>query len=208
MRIPSLIFALIGSVLFSSGSLLAQAKTATEDAQAEVLAVKFSAARPDGGGDAWLENLVELEIRPQGKQVSGSFLNQLRVTLSLGLEAVDSEGGSALTYYQSSIEIITVESGKAAVRFYLPPEVIKRDKLRGEPKFFLVEVTAGGVSQAPVAANVSKSISTPALLSGFKGRVASGRMQTDGILMPQYFTPFANDSRRPSPTFYRREAQR
>ena len=104
--------------------------------------------------------------------------------------------------------MISVEGGKAFVRFYLPHELVKRDKLRGDPQYFLVELEAGGEPQKPNPQSVSKTITTPALLAGFKGRIASDSGANDSLLMPQYLTPFASDSRRPSPTFLRRDAQR
>lgn len=208
MRFSLLIRLLLGIVSLSSVHVSAQGEASEANAQAEISAVKFSAARPDSGGDSWLEILIEMNIKPGGKQLSGQFLDRVRVTLSLGVEVVGTSEAPGLAYYQSSAEIITVESGKTAVRFYLPPEVLKRDKVRGEPKFYLVEVDAGGTAQTPSTANVSKSINSPSLLSGFKNRLNTERARTEGVLMPQYLTPFATDSRRPFPTFFRREAQR
>jgi hypothetical protein len=46
--------------------------------------VKFGSARADVGGDYWMESIVELNVKPGGRQVSGEFLNRVRVTLNLG----------------------------------------------------------------------------------------------------------------------------
>lgn len=177
-------------------------------AQIEVASVKFGYSRAENGGDNWMEALIELDVKPNGKQVSGEFLNRVRVTLNLGCEATSTKGEKSLTYYKSSVEMVSVEGGKAFVRFYLPHEVVKRDRLRGDPQYYLVELEAGGEPQKPNLQSVSKSINNSTLLAGFKGKVASESGANDSLLMPQYLTPFANDSRRSSPTFLRRDAQR
>jgi hypothetical protein len=104
--------------------------------------------------------------------------------------------------------MIAVEGGKAFVRFYLPPEVVKRDKLRGDPEYYLVELEVAGESQKITLNNTSKGINSAETLASFKGKIGSEAAANEGVLMPQYLTPFASDSRRPSPTFLRREAQR
>lgn len=200
MKLPK--FALLAAALVSVSSLqptlVAQPAPAVAAAasQAEVAGVKFRQDRN------WFETEIELNIKP----VSGDFIGQTRVTLSLGVEAMPlGSSEKTLKYYRASAELVAVEKTKALVRFYLPPEITKRDRLRGDAAHYLVEVEVEGEMQKPVAAAASKSITTPALLGAFKGRVSSDGAINDGLLMPQYFTPFAN---LPAPTFLRREPQR
>ena len=49
-----------------------------------------------------------------------------------------------LDYYRSEVECVALEPGRADVRFYLPPEIVKRDSLHGDPKYWGVEVTVEG----------------------------------------------------------------
>lgn len=175
--------------------------------QVEVSSVKFNYERA-GGGDSWLETTIELDVRPGGRQAAGEFLDRVRVALNLGCEATNPKGEKRNTFYRASVEILSVEGGKASVRFFLPPEIVKRDRLRGEPAHYLVELDVGGERLPPTQAKTSKSIGNATALKSFQDKVSAEAAANDGILMPQYFTPFANDPRRPSPTFFRREGQR
>ena len=178
---------------------------ASAPAQAEVFDVKFDYPRA-GYGDNWLETTVAIDVRPGGRAVSGEFLDRLRATLSLGCEASNPKGEKRTVFYRASAETIAVEGGRVFIRFYLPPEVVKRDRLRGDPTYYVVELDAAGQPQKPAAGAISaKSIPNA---RNFLDRVTTEAGRTQGVLMPQYLTPFANDPRRPTPTLLRPEVQR
>lgn len=174
--------------------------------QVEVASVKFGAAR--FAGDNWFEADVELDVKPGGKPVSGEFVNKVRVTLTLGCDALDSKGAKRRDFYRSSAEMITVEGGKANVRFYLPPELVKRDKLKIPVDFYVVELEAAGELQAPRKENASPKFVSADSVKNFMGLATSESGINEGLLMPQYLTPFAFDPQRRSPSFLRRELQR
>jgi hypothetical protein len=94
------------------------------------------------------------------------------------------------------------------VRFYLPPEVVKRDNLRPDVKYYVVELEANGEPQKPVKASASNDFTTADSLKNFLNKVSAESGANEGVLMPQYLTPFAADSQRPSSTPLRREIQR
>lgn len=193
----------------AQGAAPSPAAAAVSDEQVEVYSVKFKYERA-GGGDNWLETEVALDVKPGGKQVSGEFLSQVRVTLNLGYDVAGAarSGDASKLFYRSTVEIPAVESGRVYVRFYLSPEIVKRDRLRGDLPHYLVELDVAGQSQKMTAAKASKDINSAAVLTSFKNQVSASATTTEGLLMPQYFTPFATDSRRQSPTFLRREMQR
>lgn len=209
MRVfPSLL--LVGAVWFVSIfplRILAQgAAAATGSYPVEVELVKFSSARSEAGDD-WFETEIHLNIKPGGRAVSGEYVDGVRVHLSLGLKATRENGGERVLYYRSSAQLVTVEGGTALVRFYLPPEVLKRDKLRGDADYFLVELEAEGKALRLTSANLSKSI-PPEFVASYRAKASSAAAAHDGILVPQYLTPFAFDARRPTPSFIRRESLR
>lgn len=174
--------------------------------EAEVNSVKFSAAR--FGSDAWFEADVELDVKPGGKLVADKFVNRVRVTLSIAMDVADAKGATSLSYYRSSAEALALEGGKANFRFYFPPEIVKRDKLRTPVAHYAVEIEVGGKVQDPVKASWSASITSAALLQSFLNRSASDSIANEGLLIPQFLTPFAADTQRRAPTFVRKEAQR
>lgn len=184
----------------------APAAPAEAAALVEVAAVKFGGAR--SAGDNWLEAEVEVNVRPGGRAVSGQFVDRVRLTLSLGVEAADDKGAKRMVFHRSSAEAITLEGGKAFFRFYLPPEVVKRDKLRPDVKYYAVEIEAGGQLQPPVKASASSDFVSAESIKNFLSKVTAESGTNDGVMVPQYLTPFAFDSQRRAPSFVRRESQR
>lgn len=203
MRVFSLFALLAGFV--SIFSLQAVAQPATP-AQVEVATVKFGAAR--FGGDSWLEADVELDVKPGGKPVSGEFVNRVRVTLTMAFDIVDAKGAKRRDFYRSSAELISVEGGKTNARFYLPPEVVKRDKLKTPVDYYAVELEAAGEPQTAVKESVSTKFTSAESIKNFLSMATSEGGANEGLLMPQYLTPFSFDAQRRSPTFLRRELQR
>jgi hypothetical protein len=175
--------------------------------EAEVSSVKFSAAR--FGSDTWFEADVEVEVKPGGKFVAGQFVNRVRVTLSIGVEGTDERGTKTIGYYRSTAEALSLEGGaKANFRFYFPPEIVKRDKLRTPVAYYAAEVEVAGKAQAPAKTSFSSSITRADMLQNFLAKSGSESVANDGLLIPQFLTPFAADSQRRTPTFARKEALR
>jgi hypothetical protein len=203
--------ALAALVVVSASSLQvaaqpAPAAAAEPAAQVEVGSVKFGAQRFNG--DSWLEGAVDLNIRPGGRAVSGQFVDRVRVTLTVSFEVPDEKGGNKNVFYRSSAEAITLEGGRSTFRFYIPPEVVRRDKLRNDVKFFVVEIEAAGQQQPLARGNASTSFTSAESIRNFLSRANSEGAVNDGVMLPQHLTPFAFETRLPAPSMVRREAQR
>ena len=212
MRTPlvALVLSLFVSVL--PIPVFAQSPAAPAPAQAagpvlvDVSNIRFAAARVDGA--TWLEAEVELTTTPGGRAVTNAFVDRVRVTLNLMFEVVGEGGAKKNSFYRSSVEAISLKGGKSSVRFYLPPEVVERDSLRPDLKYYSVDLEIDGRPLPPTRGTVSKDFASADSVKGFMGMVNAESGRNDGLLMPQYLTPFASDPRRPSPTLLRREAQR
>jgi hypothetical protein len=208
MRNP--IFAALLTVLVSIFQLpLAAQPSAPAESQGalvEVSAVKFDLAR--NGSDNWLETVIELAVKPGGRQVTGEFVDRIRVTLSIMVEGTSPKGEKQPAFYRSSVELITLEGGVSAVRFYLPPEIVKRDRLRADAAYYVVDVEAAGKPQPLGRGAISRNFASPESVKSFQTRVTAESGTNEGVLMPQYLTPFDGDPRRVSPSFLRREARR
>lgn len=178
-----------------------------EAAQVEVAAVKFGAARFNG--ENWFEAEVEVNVKPGGRAISGQFVDRVRATLNLALEALDDKGAKRLTFYRSSVEAISLEGGaKSVFRFYLPPEIVRRDKLRPDVKYYVVELEVGGQPQPPARGSASTDFTSPDSIRNFLSKASSESGQNEGVLTPQHLSPFALDSQRRAPSVFRREGQR
>jgi hypothetical protein len=114
-------------------------------------------------------------------------------------------GERRLEYYRAEAECVALEPGRADVRFYLPPEIVKRDQLHGDPKYWGVELTAEGKPVPAAKGAYSTTLSTSDMRKNFQKRAATGAASNDGLLLPQYLTPFVNEYPRATPSFVRKE---
>ncbi len=115
--------------------------------------VKFTNVRaPTGSNGTWLESDITLLVKPAVGNPS-QMVSRVRVNLLLGFELPGVAGGERrLDHYRAEAECVALEPGRANVRFYLPPEIVKRDQLHGDPKYWGIEVTVGGKAVSPVRA--------------------------------------------------------
>jgi hypothetical protein len=180
----------------------------------EVTAVRFTNVRvpanlSSGGGSpgAWLEADIALNAKPPPGS-NGQMLSRVRVSLVVGFELPAAAGGERrLEHYRAEAECVALEAGRADVRFYLPPELVKRDQLHGDPKYWGVEISVGGKAVAAGRNAYSASLTTAEQRKNFQTRGGQAAAANDGLLLPQFLTPFAHEYPRATPSFVRREAR-
>lgn len=174
--------------------------------QAEIVAVRFSLVTPAAAAGPWLEADVQLETRP-GPDDPGRMLRNVRVTLQLGTE-VPAASRRRTEYYQAEATAIALAAGRSDVRFYLPPELVRRDGVRGEPRDWHAELAVAGQPLPAARGRSSAALQGAAAQREFAARIAAEAAPNDGLLQPQYLTPFAFEYPAATPTFVRREARR
>ncbi len=175
--------------------------------EVEVAQVRFSSPRaPNGAPGNWLEMEVGLQARPAAA-APGQMVSRVRVAVLLGFELPARAGAERrVEHYRAEAECVALEPGRADVRFYLPPELVKRDQLRGDPKLWGVELAVAG---QPVPASRGAYVATLASAeqrTAFQAK-ASLAAANDGLLQPQYLTPFADAYGRSTPSFVRRDGR-
>ena len=173
----------------------------------EVVNLRTNPVRPGNGGPAWLETTVSLNVRPAGGGPA-PVVSSVRVAMLLAFELPGPAGGPRRSQvYAAAVECVALEAGRAEVRFYLPPEILKRDQIRGDPQFWGVELTAAGEALPAARTAYSANLRLPAARTEFQRRSAPVATANDGILQPQHLTPFALDYPRSTPSVVRREAR-
>lgn len=187
----------------ASGVARAQAPAAAGDgAQVEVLAVRFGQVRAPGGGEAWTEAEVEVGVTPA--TTGGTYArwaDGVRVALSLGIRTRDGD----FAFFRASAEAVALEAGRASFRFYLPPEIARREQLTSvEPYAWMVELTVAGNPVQPNARQASAVLSTADAVRSFRDRVVRHSTRNDGVLLPQADSPFATAYAGETPSFVRR----
>lgn len=169
-------------------------------------AVRVGFVRWGAEAPGWLETEIELSIRPVATAVGGEgrFVNRVGVALQLGVESLIG-GARRVVFYRATMECVALEAGRGAVRFYLPPEVVRRDALRAEVKYYTVRLSVGGRDHPLTRAAVSSAtLPNAEVVRNFEARVSADAPATDGVLLPQYLTPFSADPGRPGPSPIRR----
>jgi len=149
-----------------------------------------------------MEATVELDVRgtPVGNP---GFVDTVRVALSLGLHSSMVDGGD-FVFFRSEAEASTLESGTARFRFYLPAAVVRRYQLSGEPFAFAVDIWVDGKPLPVSRIAVSTNLNNPESVRSFRDRVARDAIRNEGILVPQYDTPFLIEYAQDTPPFVRR----
>ncbi len=166
--------------------------------------VTFASLQPAGGGNSWLETTVELQVRGVGG-VDGKnprYVDRLKVALSLGTESRFSEGG--FRFFRSEAEAVTVKNGKVQFRFYLPSEIVDRDRMSGGASAYMVQIYLEGKLLPLAAENISSMLRNGKALQSFKDRVARDAIRNEGILVPQYESPFLLEYSGSTPSFVRK----
>lgn len=187
--------------------ILAPAALAWGANEVEVSAVRFNAVRPPGGAASqWLEIAVALAVRPPPGS-PGQMVSNVKVTLLCAFESAG-PGEKRTEYYRADAECVALEAGRSDVRFYLPPELIKRDQLRPEPRLWGVELMVGEKSIPAGRAAYVASLGSSEQRKAFAEKCLRGYSRNSGQLLPQFLTPFLGEYPRSTPSFVRREAVR
>lgn len=173
--------------------------------EVEVTSVRFTNVRAPGGGTAnWLEADVALNVHPPPGS-PGLMVSRVRVALLCAFELPASAGGERrLEHYRADAECVALDAGRADVRFYLPPEIVKRDQLHGDPKYWGVEVSVGGRPMTATRASYSASLASSEARKNFQTKASTAAAANDGILQPQFLTAFVSEYPRATPSFVRR----
>jgi len=182
------------------------AGAAVQSSPVEVAQVRFVNVRaPTGSTGNWLEATVGLNARPV-PGAGAQMVSRVKVALLLAFELAAPPGKDRrLEYYRAEAECVALEPGRAEVRFYLPPELVKRDQLHGDPKFWGVELAVAGRPIQAGRSAYSMNLPEPDARRSFQQRGGKAAGQNDGLLQPQFLTPFANEYPRATPSFVRRQ---
>ncbi len=179
---------MLGSFRLLLVGFLLWAGALVESAELEVLRIDFDLVAQDGSRDSWYEVAIVVSVE-KGEQRSGvnpRFADDITVSLAMATE-VNRARATAYEFYASQIEYPTLEVGQHVVRFYLPPEIVKRDRVRGEPFAYEIEVISGDRLDTSL---VSRNLQRPSALQRFHSQVVANA-SASSEMRPQHRTPFA-----------------
>ena len=158
-------------------------------ASVSVREVEFNSVGDQTSSDDWLECSIEVEIRRDTEDQTrkrADYVDDLVVELVLGIESRIS-GQSGFEFFEAEAALVSLKEGRHLVRFYLPPEIVERDHLRNEVHSFLIRLERSG---EVMEERVSRELERTNVLDSFLKRVDSESSRNNGILLPQFKTPF------------------
>lgn len=171
-------------------------------ADVSVRGVAFDRVR-DSGGAEWWEATVELQVDGRGGG-PGRFADRVRVAINLALQRPVE--GRPLEFYRAAVTAPVLEAGRQTFRFYLPPTLVRRDRITGDARFWTVDVSVGGEPQPPTSAQIAPAFSSPAAVANFRDQLARLAPANDGVLLPRHLSPWAADRGDPDPVVTQRAA--
>jgi hypothetical protein len=171
------------------------ASRAGENAEVSVRGVEFQRVR-DGGGAEWWEAAVVLEVDPRSGE-TGRYADRVQVAFNVAFRRpID---GNPFEFYRAAITAPTLEAGRRVFRFYLPPMIVRRDRIAGTARFWTVDLSVDGRAVQPVAGQVSPDFSSAAAVANFREQHARLAPANDGILIPRHQSPWAANRSDPDP---------
>lgn len=173
--------------------------TFSHGAEVSLQGLSFRLANAPFSDDRWYEAEVELDVA-KGREADrreSRFANAVRVEATIAVEVESDGGGRGYAFYQADVELVALEVGRHGVRFYLPPEIVARDRVRGEPMSYRVRVQAEG---AEPEVFYSRNLGSPGAKESFETLAAEGVAATKGILRPQHLSPFRDSYPGRTPT--------
>lgn len=190
-------------LLWSIGSLLAQPNApAAASPRLEVRDVDFNRVR-DRAGDEWWEATVNLRVTA-ARGEAGRFAERVRVGLNLAYQRPT--GARELVFYRAAVTAPVLEAGNHAFRFYLPPAVVRRDRLTAGARFWTVDLSLDGRALTGAGEQVSPDFSSPAAVENFRTQLRQNAPDNDGVLLPWHYTPWVWTASDTDPAIIRPEA--
>lgn len=188
---------MLGSERLLLGLLAWATVSALSASEVEVLRVDFDLVNQEGARDPWYQIAVAISVEEGKNAAEGNprFADDITVSLALATE-VSRSRELAYEFYTAKSEYPTLEVGQHVVRFYLSPEIVKRDRVRGEPFAYEIEILSPEGLEFSL---VSRILERPNALQSFRSQVASNSTGSR-VLRQQFETPFAWFYPRDTPT--------
>lgn len=211
------------------------APAATGKNPVSVRSVHFDPVKIGGQKNEWIRMQVELQanFNPEtkvaaeekaGKRAANNkWVDKVKVTVTQIFKPLSAKDATEFSYYRASATVLTLEVGSPrSVYFYLPGDIVKRDRLKMQPDFFYVQLDVGGTEvplfneagrlSPDMLAAVHKQISTKKEFDGARDLADRGVNANAGMLRPQFMVPYAIfdtlPQGSPSPEFIREDGAR
>ena len=160
-------------------------------ASVSVREIQFSKVDEFASKGDWLECSLLMEVRRDSsdrERKNPDYIDGLVVTLMLGIELGRSSSSERqFEFYDAEANLVSLPEGRHIVRFYLPPEVVERDRIGQQVHSYLIRLSRG---ERVLGESVSRNLERASIRDRFLARIDSDATENQGILLAQPFTPF------------------
>lgn len=241
MPLVRAVFASLTAFCVSVSFLSAQATKAeggagTSKSPVVVRSVHFDPAKIGNQKNEWIRMQVELQanFNPEAKltaeekadkagkkAANKQWVDKIKVTVTQIYKPLSVKDAAEFSYYRASATVLTMEVGSPrSVYFYLPGDIVKRDRLKLQPDYYYVQLEVGG-TEVPLFSEAGRI--TPDMLAavhkqfvnkkdfdGARDLADRGVAANAGMLRPQYMVPYSIfdnlPAGSPSPEFIREDS--
>lgn len=198
-----------------------------------VRSVHFDPAKIGGQKNEWIRMQVELhanfnpetklsaEDKAGKKAANKQWVDKVKVTVTQIFKPLSAKDATEFSYYRASATVLTMEvNTDRSVYFYLPGDIVKRDRLKMQPDYYYVQLEVGG-TELPIfteagrlvpdmAGSVHKMFASKKDFDGARDLADRGVSANTGMLRPQYLVPYSIFDNlpqgSPSPEFIREDS--
>jgi len=198
-----------------------------------VRSVHFDPAKIGGQKNDWIRMQVELhanfnpetklsaEDKAGKKAANKQWVDKVKVTVTQIFKPLSAKDATEFSYYRASATVLTMEvNTDRSVYFYLPGDIVKRDRLKMQPDYYYVQLEVGG-TELPIfteagrlvpdmAGSVHKMFASKKDFDGARDLADRGVSANTGMLRPQYLVPYSIFDNlpqgSPSPEFIREDS--
>jgi len=232
------VFASLMAFCLSVTCVLAQANKAEGGAATSgkspvyVRSVHHDPVKIGGQKNDWIRMQVELQanFNPEtkvavdekaGKRAPNKqWVDRIKVTVTQIFKPLSAKDATEFSYYRASATVLTLEVGAPrSVYFYLPGDIVKRDRLKMQPDYYYVQLEVGGTEvplynetgrlSPDMQGAVHKQFVNKKDYDGARDLADRGVGSNAGMLRPQYLVPYAIFDNlpqgSPSPEFIRED---
>lgn len=178
-----------------------------------VRSVHFDPAKIGGQKNDWIRMQVELranfnpEAKPSaedaGKRPANKqWVDKIKVTATAIFKPVGVTTGADFYYYRAAATVLTMEvNTERSVYFYLPGDIVKRDRLKSSPDYYYVQLEVGGTEvplfneagriNPDMQGALHKFFVEKKNFDGARDMADRGVSANAGMLRPQYLVPYS-----------------
>ena len=206
-------FCLSVSCVFAQATK-AEGGAAASKSPVVVRSVHFDPVKIGGQKHEWIRMQVELqanfnpetktatEDKATKKAANKQWVDKVKVTVTQIFKPLAAKEASEFSYYRSTATVLTMEvNSPRSVYFYLPGDIVKRDRLKMQPDYYYVQLEVGGTEvplyteagrlSPDMQAAVHKQFANKQAFDGARDLADRGVSANAGMLRPQYLVPYA-----------------